>query len=225
MSSDKIATLVFLRRENEILLTMKKRGFGKGKWNGPGGKVEGETIEDGAKREVKEEINVDIIDMDKVAYLTFYDSGEKLWSVHVYICWNFEGIPIEGEEVNPSWFSIDEIPYDKMWEDDQYWLPKILNKEKITGNFYFSKGMEKLEKFDMKELKLMESKKPRNSAICGKPKYKELPLKEKRRIVEDIAHKLTFGKNGDGCWGCGKLTKNDSGICGTCLAKHKGASN
>ena len=35
---------------------MKKRGFGEGKWNGFGGKVEvGETIVEAAAREVKEE--------------------------------------------------------------------------------------------------------------------------------------------------------------------------
>jgi 8-oxo-dGTP diphosphatase/2-hydroxy-dATP diphosphatase len=35
---------------------MKKRGFGKGKWNGFGGKVEeGECIEDSAIRELEEE--------------------------------------------------------------------------------------------------------------------------------------------------------------------------
>ncbi|CAN0403706.1 unnamed protein product, partial [Ectocarpus sp. 8 AP-2014] len=41
---------------NEILLGMKKRGFGEGKWNGFGGKVEsGESVEEAAKRELMEE--------------------------------------------------------------------------------------------------------------------------------------------------------------------------
>ena len=49
----KVLTLVFLRREGEVLLGMKKRGFGEGKWNGFGGKVEaGETIVEAAAREV-----------------------------------------------------------------------------------------------------------------------------------------------------------------------------
>jgi len=40
-----------VRRERAILLGYKKRGFGAGKWNGFGGKVEiGETVEDAAKR-------------------------------------------------------------------------------------------------------------------------------------------------------------------------------
>jgi len=51
MLGNKILTLAFVRRPGEILLGYKKRGFGAGKWNGFGGKVEiGETVEDAAKR-------------------------------------------------------------------------------------------------------------------------------------------------------------------------------
>jgi len=51
MLGNKILTLAFVRRPGEILLGYKKRGFGVGKWNGFGGKVEiGETIHDAAKR-------------------------------------------------------------------------------------------------------------------------------------------------------------------------------
>ena len=54
--SKKILTLVFLREDCRVLLGMKKRGFGAGKWNGFGGKIEtGETITEAAVREVKEE--------------------------------------------------------------------------------------------------------------------------------------------------------------------------
>ena len=35
----KLLTLVFLREGRRVLLGMKKRGFGVGKWNGFGGKV------------------------------------------------------------------------------------------------------------------------------------------------------------------------------------------
>jgi 8-oxo-dGTP pyrophosphatase MutT (NUDIX family) len=47
----------FLNDRGEVLLAMKKRGFGAGKWNGVGGKVqEGEDIVVAALREIKEEI-------------------------------------------------------------------------------------------------------------------------------------------------------------------------
>ncbi|MEK7139021.1 MAG: NUDIX domain-containing protein [Patescibacteria group bacterium] len=54
-------TLCLLLKEKEILLAMKKRGFGAGKWNGVGGKVdEGETVKLAATRELNEEIGVSV---------------------------------------------------------------------------------------------------------------------------------------------------------------------
>ena len=55
----KQATLLFLIEDNHILLAMKKRGFGAGRWNGVGGKPNtAESILDVAIRECKEEIEV-----------------------------------------------------------------------------------------------------------------------------------------------------------------------
>ncbi len=52
----KLLTLCIVHQHPRVLLGMKKRGFGIGHWNGFGGKVEeGESIEEAAKREVKEE--------------------------------------------------------------------------------------------------------------------------------------------------------------------------
>ena len=49
----KVLTLVLVRDvpQRRILLGMKKRGFGAGKWNGFGGKLEpGESVQEAAKR-------------------------------------------------------------------------------------------------------------------------------------------------------------------------------
>ena len=51
MTPNKLYTLVFVADASRILLGMKKRGFGVGRWNGFGGKVDpGESIEAAAKR-------------------------------------------------------------------------------------------------------------------------------------------------------------------------------
>ena len=51
MTARKVLTLAFIRDVERLLLGMKKRGFGAGKWNGFGGKVDpGETILQGAVR-------------------------------------------------------------------------------------------------------------------------------------------------------------------------------
>jgi len=57
----KEATLCFLINENKILLGMKKRGFGQGKYNGFGGKPQSnETILEAAVREMQEESNIKV---------------------------------------------------------------------------------------------------------------------------------------------------------------------
>ena len=40
VQNKKVLTLVYIRDDEKVLLGMKKRGFGQGKWNGFGGKVQ-----------------------------------------------------------------------------------------------------------------------------------------------------------------------------------------
>lgn len=134
-------TLLFLRRDSEILLAMKKRGFGEGCWNGVGGKLEpGETIQQALVRECREEIGVTPKNYWQVAELTFdafFKNKRTLLLVHVYMCKNWEGNPAETEEMRPEWFDIAKVPYDKMWQDDKYWLPQVLKGKKVKGKFAF----------------------------------------------------------------------------------------
>lgn len=134
-------TLVFLRRDDEILLAMKKRGFGTGKWNGPGGKCEpNETIDQTMVRECEEEVGAVPIKYEMVAEGNFRNSKvDEPWQlhIHVYVCDEWRGEIVESEEMAPKWFKIDDIPYDEMWDDDKYWLPRVLNGEKIVSFFEF----------------------------------------------------------------------------------------
>jgi mutator protein MutT len=134
-------TLLFLRRNDEILLAMKKRGFGAGRWNGVGGKLEtGETIEQALVRESQEEIGVTPTHYRPVAELDFIQDAEiDPWHMYVYayIADEWEGEPIESEEMAPQWFAIDDIPYKEMWQDDEYWLPLVLDGKAVEGLFYF----------------------------------------------------------------------------------------
>jgi 8-oxo-dGTP diphosphatase/2-hydroxy-dATP diphosphatase len=142
------ASLIFLIKKSEgkieeVCLAMKKRGFGVGRWNGVGGKVqEGESIEEAARREAKEEIEVDSKDLLKVAELTFTFPHNESWNqiVHVYFCTNWNGEPKESEEMNPRWFRVKDIPYSEMWPDDKFWLPKVLEGKLIVGSFEFGEG-------------------------------------------------------------------------------------
>ena len=140
----KPATLIFLINEetNQICLAMKKRGFGVGKLNGYGGKIEkDETIAQGAIRELREESGtlVEEQDLEQVAELDFLFPSDKEWNqnVTVYIARRWVGNPVETEEMKPKWTEIHNIPYSIMWDDDILWLPRVLNGEKVYGKFMF----------------------------------------------------------------------------------------
>jgi 8-oxo-dGTP diphosphatase len=37
----------------------------------------------------------------------------------------------------PTWYQINKIPYDQMWEDDPLWLPGVLAGGNVNMRFYF----------------------------------------------------------------------------------------
>lgn len=132
----KHVTLVFLRRDNQILLAMKKRGFGAGMWNGPGGKAEpGETMLDAMVRECQEEIGVTPLRPQLVGKIKFFmpDDPSFEHDCHIYTTRHWEGEPAESEEMKPQWFDITKIPYADMWPSDSLWLPHVIAGEKFQG--------------------------------------------------------------------------------------------
>jgi 8-oxo-dGTP diphosphatase len=144
------ATLCLLVRGDppeEILLGFKKTGFGMGKYNGFGGKVEpGETVEQAAVREVEEEIGIQVaeVDLQPVARLAFLypaDPGaDKL--THVFLVTGWEGEPVESAEMRPAWFEVGDISFDQMWQGDVHWLPRVLGGERLQGRFVFGEDNE-----------------------------------------------------------------------------------
>jgi 8-oxo-dGTP diphosphatase len=118
-----------------------------GKYNGFGGKVEpAETIERAAIREVEEEVSIPVTekDLDPVARLTFLypadPDADKL--AHVFLVAGWEGEPVESAEMRPAWFGVDDIPFERMWQGDVHWLPRVLAGERLLGRFVFGEDNE-----------------------------------------------------------------------------------
>lgn len=153
----KEATLLLLLRDDEVLLALKKRGFGVGKWNGVGGKPNlGEDIVSAAIRESQEEIGVNPLNPKKVALFNYYfphdNFGMQVW---VFTATEWSGEPTESEEMNPKWFKFSEIPYSEMWSDDVLWMPKALEGLLLKGSFVFTSDGE-VEDYYMDEVALVE---------------------------------------------------------------------
>ncbi len=150
----KLLTLCIIHQHPMVLLGMKKRGFGAGRWNGFGGKVGAtETIENAAKRELREEAGIETEYLEKVGIIDFEFKGNpEILQVHIFRSNNFSGEPRESEEMKPQWFPVDEIPFKEMWPDDIYWMPLFLNRKKFKGKFLFGESDSILEK-ELSEVK------------------------------------------------------------------------
>jgi 8-oxo-dGTP diphosphatase len=132
------ATLVFVIRDGKILLIDKKTGFGKGKVNGPGGKIEqGESPEACAVRECQEELGITVSGLRYCGQHRFQFVDGYSLLVWVYSSEAFAGVPTETVEAKPLWFPLASIPYERMWEDDQLWLPMLLRGEQFQGRWLF----------------------------------------------------------------------------------------
>lgn len=132
------ATLMFIIKDERVLLIEKKRGLGAGKINGPGGKIDpGETPLDSAVRETIEEVLVRPLAPRKLGELWFSMSDCPDILCHVFRAEDFDGEPGETDEAVPVWTHLGELPYERMWEDDRHWLPLLVAGTTFHGRFVF----------------------------------------------------------------------------------------
>ena len=138
-------TLVILMKDDEVLLGEKKRGFAKGTFNGIGGKQDpGETIEQAMIRETQEEIGVTPIEYELMGKIHFdvYYKGERVnMYLNIYKSEVFDGEPVETEEMIPTWFKRENIPFEKMLQDDKLWWPYLLSDKKFVGDVKFDENL------------------------------------------------------------------------------------
>lgn len=133
-------TLCFLLRDAaggaEVLLGLKRTGFGIGKIVGVGGHVEpGENDAEAVVREVWEEIGVVVLQEDLVhaGLVVFIFPARPEWnmSCRLFTTRRWDGEPTESREITPEWFGVGELPLHRMWQDAGHWLPPALAGETI----------------------------------------------------------------------------------------------
>jgi 8-oxo-dGTP diphosphatase len=146
------ATLVFLVTEdNEVWLAKKAAKIGAGCWNGYGGGIEaGESKEESAIRETREESGVEIHE-DNLRYGGYVDFHNKksdgscfVCRVHVFVAREWVGTPREikngsgeVEMLTPTRFGFNELPVEELMPADPFWLPEVLKGKRIIGKAWY----------------------------------------------------------------------------------------
>jgi ADP-ribose pyrophosphatase YjhB (NUDIX family) len=137
-----------------VCLAMKKRGFGQGMWNGSGGKPEkNETVENAAKSEVREEFKVTVNKIEKRGEIGFaLEKEKKTVLMHTFLVTDWQGEPVETEEMKPQWFPINAVPYSEMWASDKEWLPSILMGKKLKAKYTYDHEGGSVKKKELTEI-------------------------------------------------------------------------
>jgi mutator protein MutT len=112
------AVTLVLNEENQLLMM---RRTDSGHWGIPGGAVElGEVIEEAARRETREETNIEVNEMSLFGVFSGpelyykYPNGDEVYNVSiVYLVKEWSGeVKLNDEHSEWSWFASNEIPKD-----------------------------------------------------------------------------------------------------------------
>ena len=136
-----VLCFVIDQQEQQLLMILKKRGQGAGKWNMPGGKVhENETLEAAAIRETKEETGITTTNLEKIGELEFFFPKGNSWNNHctVFRAYDFSGrLQASTDECDAHWVKLAEIPFSKMWDSDQRWIHLVFEGRDFHRQYTF----------------------------------------------------------------------------------------
>lgn len=100
--------------DRRLLLVKRRRPPEAGCWNLPGGKVDfGERVADAIRREIREEVGLDIDLLAPLGVVEMIDIDEQHWVSPIYLAEIVEGRPInlEPEKIEAvEWWPLDAPP-------------------------------------------------------------------------------------------------------------------
>ena len=91
-------------------------------------------------REFEEELLARPIEPRQLGEVAFDVVAGVSILIHVFRADALEGEPTETDEAVPFWAPLHDIPYDRMWEDDKYWLPLLLENRAFEARAQFAGG-------------------------------------------------------------------------------------
>ena len=118
----------------------KKHDIHQDKWTGVGGKLEkGETPEECAIREVKEETGLTVKHLKLVGIITEpkFDRGGNDWYVFVFVIDDFSGELMECEEGELEWIDNDKLVELNLWPTDKLFIPWTFENKFFSAKFVY----------------------------------------------------------------------------------------
>lgn len=143
----KLATLCYVQdklsnRTLMIYRNKKENDYHEGKWNGLGGKFEpGESPEECAIREIKEESGLTVKSVKMKGFLTFplFD-GKDDWYVFLFTADDFEGDLIESPEGHLEWIPNENLFDINLWDGDKNFIPWLFEENFFSAKFNYKDG-------------------------------------------------------------------------------------
>lgn len=141
----KLATLCYIRKDHKTLMVhriKKENDMHAGKWNGLGGKLEpGETPEDCAIREIREESGLEAKHMVLKGLLTFplFAKNED-WYAFVFVVDQVKGELTDSPEGVLAWVEDDRLLELNLWEGDHIFLPWLEREGFFSARFVYQDG-------------------------------------------------------------------------------------
>lgn len=149
----KLATICYIDNGKEWLMlhrNKKEHDVHAGKWIGVGGKVEpGETPEECAIREIKEETGLDVLSLELKGMITFPNfTPNDDWYTYVFVITAFSGELIDCPEGSLQWVSYEKIKQLPTWEGDYIFTGWLLeHRPFFSAKFCYGQG--KLENYSV----------------------------------------------------------------------------
>ena len=128
-----VVAAAIIQQDEKVLLTRRKIDVHQGGlWEFPGGKQEiGETLEQCLRRELKEEIDIEVGDL-KLFSTVRHRYRDKEVELHFFLCSMYQGIPKSLECLEVAWVTKTDLPFYDFPAADQPVLKEIL-QEKFKG--------------------------------------------------------------------------------------------
>jgi len=143
----KLATLCYVidKKNNSTLMiyrNKKENDYHEGKWNGLGGKFEpGESPEECASREIKEESGLKVKSVNMKGFISFplFDGVED-WYVFLFTADEFEGNLIDSPEGKLGWIPNKNLTEINLWDGDKFFIPWLFENKFFSAKFNYKNG-------------------------------------------------------------------------------------